>query len=545
MKFYLLPNKDEAAHACVFRYIFVFFCVTLSLQIWRIYTLNATYDQGLFLQEIWNSANGRFFESTLASELSAPVMFDGALPEVGYRHLAQHFTPLLLFWTPLVRFLGLWSLPLIQVGMISLGGYILFLLANEYLPPKLSAWIVFSYFSTTLVIGPALENFHDLCVIPCLIFCLLLGITRNQIPLYFLSSILLPLVREDVGLLGFGVGVWMIIRRPNWRLFGLGLCLYSCLAVIVITNSVMPMFGTELADRFMQERFGQFLDGRSGGTIDVLLSMISQPILLIQELFSPPGKTFLFLITAGLPLAFIPLIALDTWLLIAFPLFVALSSQGGNSLVVHLRFVLYLVPGIFAGTIFWLADHPDLFKRSFFRKFWRFCLIIAFAFALAANPHRALSFVIPDSIDPWVKVPLNEQLVRGKVARQVVNLIPRTAAVSAETHLIPQLAQRQVLLRFPENDQYIDEKGHHVSVDFIASQPRFNLSYAPAFNHHKLWVSKSINRLEELVETSQYTVFYCDKHSIILEYNGSTNARNEECFVREMSSIRGALQLLN
>ena len=44
----------------------------------------------MVLQEIWNGLHARPFESTLASELSAPVMFDNALPQLGYKHLAQH-----------------------------------------------------------------------------------------------------------------------------------------------------------------------------------------------------------------------------------------------------------------------------------------------------------------------------------------------------------------------------------------------------------------------------------------------------------------------
>ena len=89
----------------------LFAAIGLSLQIWRIWSLNATYDQGLFLQEIWNGHLGRPFESTLASQLSTPVLVQGAaLPKLGYFHLGQHFTPLLLLWLPLVLGLGrLWK----------------------------------------------------------------------------------------------------------------------------------------------------------------------------------------------------------------------------------------------------------------------------------------------------------------------------------------------------------------------------------------------------------------------------------------------------
>ncbi len=126
----------------------LFLAIGLLLQGWRIWSLNATYDQGLFLQEIWNGQLGRPFESTLASQLSSPVLVRGdALPTLGYFHLGQHFTPLLMVWLPLVMLLGIWSLPLIQVGLLTAGGLVLHQLARADLPARLAAWIACSYFA--------------------------------------------------------------------------------------------------------------------------------------------------------------------------------------------------------------------------------------------------------------------------------------------------------------------------------------------------------------------------------------------------------------
>jgi hypothetical protein len=43
----------------------LFLAIGLILQGWRIWSLNATYDQGLFLQEIWNGHLGKPFELSL------------------------------------------------------------------------------------------------------------------------------------------------------------------------------------------------------------------------------------------------------------------------------------------------------------------------------------------------------------------------------------------------------------------------------------------------------------------------------------------------
>jgi hypothetical protein len=52
--------------------------------------------------------------------------------------------------------------------------------------------------------------------------------------------------------------------------------------VVTITNHVMPLFGSEVSVRFMDEHFGQFLAAQNGrgSTLDALKAMVSQPLLL-------------------------------------------------------------------------------------------------------------------------------------------------------------------------------------------------------------------------------------------------------------------------
>ena len=498
----------------------VFTGVALALQLWRIYCLTATYDQGLFLQEIWSALGGRPFESTLASELSSPVLLEKtALPTLGYFHIGQHFTPLLLLWVPLVALLGPWSLPLIQVGLISAGGWVLFELARCDLDERIACWIGLSYFASGTVIGPSLENFHDLCAVPLLVFSLLLGIRRGNRWLYGITALLLPLVREDVGLLAFSIGLWMLLRRPRWRWAGLGLCLYATAAVVLITNTVQPLFGTEVSDRLLSARFGHFLSdqGGTGSTLDLLQAMVRQPLLLLQELVTPVGPTLRLLVTLWLPLAFLPAVGIDAWLLMAVPLFLALAAQGVTAMAVHLRFMLYLVPGVYAGAVIWWSTRQQLFEQRWLRRLWQSCALVAMVFALIANPHHSLSAVLPDSINPWVYVPPWQQLARGHNSRQLLEVIPTGASVSAETQLVPVLAERRVLLRFPFNTRYTDEQGQVHSVDWIALQPRFKATYAPAFRRHANTLALSMAKSRQLLQQGEYRIARCGPSGILLQ----------------------------
>ena len=102
----------------------LFFLVCLTLQCWRLVSLSATYDQALFLQELWSTAQGRPFESSLSSVLSGAVAVGDALPSVSYLHLGQHANTLTLIGAPLVAWLGPWALPLLQVSALTLAGLV-------------------------------------------------------------------------------------------------------------------------------------------------------------------------------------------------------------------------------------------------------------------------------------------------------------------------------------------------------------------------------------------------------------------------------------
>ena len=191
----------------------------LALQGWRSWVLLASYDQGIFQQVLWNSLDGHWLESTLSSQLSTNVIHDGAVPSVGYARLGQHFTPTLLIWAPLVGLIGGAALPLVQVGLITAAGLVLHRLANQLVPERTAHWITYGYFAGNALIGPTLGNFTDLCQLPLAVFALLLGLQEKRRWLVVLSALLMPLIREDTGVLLVAIGAWLAVReRHRWPL---------------------------------------------------------------------------------------------------------------------------------------------------------------------------------------------------------------------------------------------------------------------------------------------------------------------------------------
>ena len=498
----------------------------LALQSWRSWVLLASYDQGIFQQVLWNSLHGHWFESTLSSQLSTNVIHAGGLPSIGYARLGQHFTPTLLIWTPLVGLLGGAALPLLQVGLITTAGLVLHRLAHQLVPERTAHWITYGYFAGNALIGPTLGNFTDLCQLPLAVFSLLLGLQEKRRWLVVLSALLMPLIREDTGVLLVAVGAWLLVReRQRWPL-ALAFIGWGGGWVMVCTNVLMPMFSDDNAKRFMVENFGQFLseDNTTGNSsLETLQRVLSQPTLLLQQLVDPPGQTLLYLLGQGLPFLFIPLISLDTALLAGPSLLGLFLAQGANDpLSITIRYTLLVVPGFALGALFWWARRPNPDLGSKVRLAWGCALTLSLLLTISSNPHRSLSVLIPDSIEPWVHSGWADQWDHGKAARQALQVIPAEASVAANTPLIPLLARRSVVVRFPFSTNYQDRGGSIKAVDWIAVDLDFLNRYSVAFQGDWKQLRNSKRWLEN--NRDDYKVRALNDGVVVMERNSNREA---------------------
>ena len=493
-----------------------FWLIGFLLQIWRLESFGSTYDQALFLQELWSTAQGRPFESSLSSVLSSAVAVNGDLPNVAYLHLGQHANALTLLLAPAVAAFGWVVLPFAQATALTAAGLVLWRISQPRLPEELAWRLVLSYFLSGAVIGPMLENFHDLIWYPLLGFLILGGLLDRRCRLVIVSSFALLLVREDSGLLLFSIGVWAAVRRPDVRGMGVGLMLISSAWVFLVTGLIQPSIDASLSDRFLQEKFGHLVEDVSGGTWSVLFQMLQKPVALLQALVSPPGATLGFLIALSLPLLLVPLFSVDAALIVSAPLLIALLSQGRTALAVTLRYVLALVPGLYIGTLLWWQSNPSMWKRRWLRPCWTAALSLGLLLTIVSNPHRTFSAVVPDSFSPWVHVSPSEMLKRRAVGRKALSLIPPTASVSADTPLLPWLAQREVAIRFPHGVRYLDRDDHIQEVDWIAAFPGYYSPLVPLFKRETEQQRGILNAVERLTAEGRYERVFCEGGALIL-----------------------------
>ena len=128
-------------------------------------------------------------------------------------------------------------------------------------------------------------------------------------------------------------------------------------------------------------------------------------------------------------------------------------------------------------------------------------MVLSLLLTIGSNPHRSLSMLIPDSVDPWVYSSPTRQWTHGKAARVALAVIPNEGSVAANTSLVPLLAQRPALVRFPFTTGYLDRNGQAQDVDWIAVDLDLLERYGIAFRGDWRQLRKSRRWIQEHRQT--------------------------------------------
>ncbi|NEO33761.1 MAG: DUF2079 domain-containing protein [Symploca sp. SIO3C6] len=548
-----------------------FFLCTLILTLHRHYTFYSSYDQGIFNQVFWNGIHGRWFESSLSSQLSTNVVHNGEVPEVYYHRLGQHFTPALLLWLPLYALFPFpATLTVLQVTLITAAGLVLYLLARVHLEPPVAAMITISFYCANAIIGPTLANFHDICQIPLFIFGLLLAMEKRWWFLFWVLAILILAVREDAGVSLFGVGFYLILSK-RYPQVGLAVCTLSFGYMVILTNLIMPLFSDDISRRFMLERFGQYADGAEASTLEIIWGMISNPWRLLVELFTPFFGTIKYLLGQWLPLAFIPAVAPASWMIAGFPLLKLFLGKGMSVLAINIRYAMTVVPGLCYGAIlwwsgksnfrFWISNlplgssrqqlkntqqsdsfidaQPQTLSQSF-RRFWQVCLCLSLLFTLTSNPNRTFYFLIPDSVSPWVYVSLPQQWSRLGAIESLLAKIPGEANVAASTYLVPHLSGRREIIRFPAL-QLRNDRGQVVNVDYAIADLWRLQQYQIAFKHDRGDLQAMVAVIDQISSNGEYGITGFQEGVILLQKGIISNPEARVAWLTFRKEIEGIL----
>ncbi len=526
-----------------------FFMVTLALTLHRHFSFYSSYDQGIFNQVFWNGTHGNFFQSTLSSQLSTNVIHSGEVPYVGYHRLGQHFTPALLLWLPIYYLFPYpATLTVLQVIFVTAAGLVLYPLARIYLKPAIVTLITVSFYSANAVVGPTLGNFHDLSQIPLFMFSLLLAMEKRCWWLFTIFAICMLAVREDSGITLFGVGVYLILSRRYPRI-GSGVCLGSFLYVLGVTNLLMPLFSSDISQRFMLENFGQYAEGNQASTLEIILNMVTNPEKLLVELFTPFFSTLKYLLGQWLPLAFIPVVAPAAWAIAIFPLLQLFLSQGDLVLSISIRYAISVTPGLFYGSILWWAGQgfgnvnqaitqcKPRQLRPQFRRFWIFCICLSLFFTVTSNPSQTLYFLIPDSIKPLVYISAPQQWQRSQNINNLLAKIPASASVSATSFIIPHVSSRREVIRLPGLEIRGDNQEIH-QVDYLIADLGIMEHYQVVFSNYGTDLKAITQVIKQVLQNQEYGVIGFNQGVIFLQKGVNSNPEATNAWQAYLTKIK-------
>ena len=107
-------------------------------------------------------------------------------------------------------------------------------------------------------------------------------------------------------------------------------------------------------------------------------------------------------------------------------------------------------------------------------------------------------------------------LLRREAALKAVAKVPEKASVAADTPLLPLLAQREALIRFPNSVQFIDREGDERSVDYVVTFPGYYSPMSPVFKRERRQQIKIRDEVQELVAAGDYNLIHCEAGALVL-----------------------------
>lgn len=383
---------------------------------------SGAYDLGIFDQTIWNSAHGRLFENS--------VMADSPL------FLGHHFSPILLALAPLY-----WIHPspvtllAAQALVLGLAGLPIFWMARDFLRSSgLALAVLVAYLLNPATAYVALFDFHEIALVVPLLALALYLLLRQRYGWFALVLLMSFLVKEDVGLVGAAIGVFIALAQRR-RLMGFGLCVLSIAWTLLLVRYVVPGFHPD-----GKYYFAGLYTNLGSTPIEVLSNFLADPLSILGRLAAPNMLRYLQQLVA--PLGGLPLLGWPI-LIAALPPYLSISlSDKLPSDLIQYQYSASILPVLLTATILglrWLRQRAGLRYPALGPGLVAFVIAASIVGAYLNGP---LPLARHFEAQQYRASP------RLEVARQLMAQIPPQASVIAQANLVPHLTHRRVVQVF-------------------------------------------------------------------------------------------------
>lgn len=424
-------------------------------------------DMGIMVQALWNTTHGALLHQTICDSISD----NNCLGDIS--RFAIHFEPIMLPIALLYRLIpSPKTLQFLQVAVVASGAFPAHWIASRRLRST-AAGVVFA---GVYLLYPSLQaavvfDFHAVTLSAAfLMFALFFLLDRNDLGLVI--ACLLALATKEEVVVGVAlIGLSAALLQRRWRL-GLGLVgLSACWLVmeLVIMHAASPIGHSPTASRYA---------ALGSSPVQVARYLLTHPVAVIQQ-YVLQGQHQYYLRLLLAPGAYLALLSPLT-LAIAVPvLAINLLSSDPSMYSGVYQYSAEIIPIFVLATIEsvalvaacanpvtrWVAPRVEgwLWRRPRLGLRWSaslrsgramrlVLLVLVGVVALASLRAQRLHGDTPLTQGfAWPQVTAHDQ-----IANELLPLIPPAASVSAQSDLLPHLAERRYVYLYPYDAQAVD-----------------------------------------------------------------------------------------
>jgi uncharacterized membrane protein len=307
-----------------------------------------------------------------------------------------------------------------------------FLVARELLrSERLAGVVAWAYILNPYIAWTNLEQFHpDSFEVP-LVFLAFLFVVRRRWRAFFVTIVLMMLVKEDVPLLVIGLGVWVALRFN--RGVGVRTAALGTLWMFVNFRFLLPILsGTGSLATYVSAHATRI---PFGGLRGFLHTIVTKPWQVIT--YACEGDRLMYYLKVFTPMAFLPWLSPSTLAAVCLPLLANGLSTFYYQLSLEHHYGTLVVPGLMIAAIFGIA----LARSSRLRSGMACAMVVGAIIGLW------LWGPVPGSRNPeqWAARPA-EYI---QAAHAAIEMIPENAVLSADYRFVTQCDHRVEIYEFP------------------------------------------------------------------------------------------------
>ena len=382
--------------------------------------LTHAFDLGVYDQSVWNILHSGYMRSTQ----------HGLDP---INHASKHFSPIFLLLAPVYAlYQDARNLLIVQSLALAAAAIPIYLLARRKTESVLLALVLgASYLLAPSLHGVNTFDFHELALVTVLLATALYALETDRDLLFLVSLGLSLAVKEEVALTGAAIGLYIIVAKRRYRL-GAAVMAISLVYFVLVIKVLMPALGGDP----LLDRFGGMMTPEAGGISGIVRTLVANPFYTFNFVLLDPAK-LTYLVQLLLPVVLTPLLGGLGWIAAAPSFAVPFLSSAETQFSIAYHYSAHLLPFVYFLAILGVQR---LGVRIGSKAALAAAILVA---SLAMN--YTYGWVFSKQFEG-----MPQRTAHAVAIGQIVQTaIPRNAAVSAMSDLVPHLSARKDIYLFP------------------------------------------------------------------------------------------------